>query len=249
MPEQPADGVDGASRTGAAAGPDASNGNGTPVGAAAASDPGAESLRSLEYVIVDVETTGGGAARGDRVTEIAALCVRGTGEVVDEYASLVNPERPIPRFITALTNITNEMVRDAPRFADIVDEVRKRLEGRVFVAHNAAFDWGFVGHELERATGVGLEGRRLCTVRLARRLVPELPSRSLGALTEYFGIENEARHRAYGDARATAELFRRLLERVEERDVTSWAELEALLSRRRPSGRKRTSLPRSIESI
>ncbi len=103
-------------------------------------------------------------------------------------------------------------------------------------------------HELERATGAGLDGRRLCTVRLARRVVPELRSRSLGSLTEYFGIDNEARHRAFGDARATVEVFRRLLDRVEGYEVSSWTELEALLESRH-ARRRRTSLPRSIDSI
>ncbi|HEX7120030.1 MAG TPA: exonuclease domain-containing protein [Longimicrobiales bacterium] len=209
---------------------------------------GAESLRSLEYVVVDVETTGGGASRGDRVTEFAAIRIRGTGEVLEEFTTLVNPERPIPPFITRLTNITDEMVRDAPRFGEIAGEVRRLLEGGVFVAHNVSFDWRFVGHELERATGLGLEGRRLCTVKLARRVVPEVASRSLGSLTEYFGIDNDARHRAFGDARATAAVLLRLLERVEGYEVTSWAELEALLERRRRR-RKRTSLPESIDCI
>ncbi|HEX6937994.1 MAG TPA: exonuclease domain-containing protein [Longimicrobiales bacterium] len=209
---------------------------------------GAESLRSLEYVVVDVETTGGGASRGDRVTEIAAIRIRGTGEILESFTTLVNPERPIPPFITRLTNITDEMVRDAPRFHEIAAEVRRLVSGRVFVAHNASFDWSFVDHELARATGVGLEGRRLCTVRLARRVVPEVASRSLGALSEYFGIDNDARHRAFGDARATVEVFRRLLERVEGYDVTSWAELEALLASRRRR-RKRSSLPESIDCI
>lgn len=209
---------------------------------------GAESLRSLEYVVVDVETTGGGAGRGDRVTEIAAIRVRGTGEVLEEFTTLVNPERPIPPFITRLTNITDEMVRDAPRFGEIAEEVRRLLTGGVFVAHNVAFDWAFLHHELERATGTGLEGRRLCTVKLARRVVPEVASRSLGALSEYFGIENDARHRAFGDARATVEILMRLLERVEGYEITSWAELEKLLASRRRR-RKRSALPRSIENI
>lgn len=207
-----------------------------------------EALRSLEYVVVDVETTGGGAGRGDRVTEIAAIRVLGTGEVLEEFATLVNPERPIPPFIARLTNITDDMVRDAPLFAEIAGEVRRLLAGRIFVAHNAAFDWGFVGYELVRATGSGVEGRRLCTVRLARRLVPEVPSRSLTALSEYFGIDNEARHRALGDARATVEVFRRLLDRAEGYDVSSWGELDALLASRRKRSR-RTALPRSIDCI
>lgn len=205
-------------------------------------------IRSLEYVVVDVETTGGSAAQGHRVTEIAMVRVSGNGEVLEEFTTLVNPERPIPPFITSLTNITNEMVRGAPRFAEFAEDVQRMLADRVFVAHNAPFDWRFVAFELERALGFSLDGRRLCTVRLARRVVPEVSSRSLASLTEYFGIENEARHRAFGDARATVAVLQRLLERVEEQEVESWAGLEELLERR-PSRRKRRALPSSIDSV
>ena len=206
-------------------------------------------LRSLHYVVVDVETTGGSVDRGDRITEFAALCVDGTGKVIEEFQTLVNPERPIPPFITRLTNIAEEMVRDAPRFSEIAGEVARILDGRIFVAHNAAFDWHFVSRELERATGLVLEAPRLCTVRMARRLVPEVSSRSLGSLSEYFGIENEARHRAMGDARATVEGLRRLIERAEEREIVDWDGLQEFLTSRRRSRRRRTALPTSIDNI
>src|SRR5690606_27367108 len=111
--------------------------------------------------------------------------VRADGTVVDEFRTLVNPDRPIPAFITSLTNITWDMVRDAPRFSDVAPHVARVLEGAVFVAHNAAFDWNFLGAELGRA-GMPLAGRTLCTVRMARRLVPEIGSRSLDALTHFF---------------------------------------------------------------
>ncbi|MGH7446728.1 MAG: 3'-5' exonuclease, partial [Longimicrobiales bacterium] len=202
-------------------------------------------IRSLEYAIVDVETTGGSWAYGHRITEIAAVRVRGDGVILDEYRSLVNPERPIPSCITALTNISWEMVRAAPRFAEVAPEVGRVLGGAVFVAHNASFDWRFVGAELQRA-GVPLSGRTLCTVRMARRLVPELRSRSLDSLSYFFNIPIEARHRAYADARATAELFRLLLERVDTLDVTRWHELQELLARR-AKRRKRQANPQSIQ--
>lgn len=203
--------------------------------------PGTDLLRRLEYVVVDVETTGGAAERGHRITEICAVRVRGDGRVVDEYTTLVNPERPIPPGITALTRITQDMAESAPRFADIAGPFRTFLEGAVFVAHNAAFDWRFVGHELLRAGGAAPTGRVLCTVRLARKVVPEVPRRSLDALAYYFGVENEARHRAWGDARATAVIFRRLLDRVDEREVFCWHELEKLLRRRAPRRKRRAS--------
>lgn len=202
-------------------------------------------LGSLDYAVVDVETTGGSARRGHRVTEIAIVRMRADGAIVDEFTTLINPERPIPPFITALTSITAEMVAGAPRFGDVLERLRTVLDGAVFVAHNAAFDWRFVSAELERADGGELGGRMLCTLRMARRLVPEIPRRSLDALTMYFGLANEARHRAYGDARATAMVLRRLLARAADREVRSWHELEALL-RWRAARRKRVASPTAV---
>src|SRR5690606_27996663 len=127
------------------------------------------------------------------------------------WETLVNPQRSIPPWITRLTNISWDMVADMPVFADLSDEVLRTLSGHVFVAHNAAFDWGFVSAEVARATGSQLTGSRLCTVRLARRLLPHLPRRSLDFVARYYGIEIEARHRAAGDALATAHVLQRLL--------------------------------------
>ncbi|MBI4410689.1 MAG: 3'-5' exonuclease [Gemmatimonadetes bacterium] len=205
-------------------------------------------LRELDYVVVDVETTGGSWSRGHRITEVAAVRLDGRGRFLAEYCTLVNPARPIPHYVSALTRITDEMVRDAPRFHEVAVELRRVLCGAVFVAHNAGFDWRFLGAELDRALSWQPAEPVLCTVRLARRVVPEVRSRALGALTDYFGIVNEARHRAYGDARATGALFRRLLERVEEREIRCWSGLEDLL-RRRPPRRKRTALPTWMEAV
>ncbi|CAN5793921.1 hypothetical protein BH23GEM9_BH23GEM9_27680 [soil metagenome] len=204
-------------------------------------------IRALEYAIVDVETTGGSFGRGHRITEIAAVRLSGDGRVVDEYRTLVNPERPIPFYITALTSITGQMVADAPRFAEVSGAVAGVLRGAVFVAHNAAFDWRFVSAELDRA-GVPLSGRTLCTVRLARKVVPEVRSRSLDSLAFFFNIPNAARHRAYGDAVATAELFRRLLDRLDSLEVTHWQQLEQLL-RQRAKRRKRRANPHFVSEI
>lgn len=216
----------------------------TPAGPALL-DPG-DPIRSLEYAVVDVETTGGSPLRGHRITEFAAVRVRGTGEVLEEYSTLLNPLRPIPRFITALTGIDPSMVADAPRFEEVAERIRRLLAGAVFVAHNAAFDHRFVQLEFARL-GYTLPGRTLCTVRLARRTVPEVTHRSLDALSYFFGLENEARHRALGDARVTAAILRRLLDRAEEREVRRWEELERLLRRgpRRP--RQRRANPHSME--
>lgn len=203
-------------------------------------------LSDLEYAVIDTETTGSGF--GHRITEIAIVRLNADGKVLHEYSTLVNPGRSIPPEITALTHITHDMVRVAPRFEDIADDVRFLLQDRIFVAHNAPFDWGFITKELVRTTGRPLAGRRLCTVRLARRVVPELRSRSLDSLSYFFNVRNEARHRAFGDARATAVIFRRMMDRVYERDITTWQALENM-TLRRSQRRKRTAMPTGIEFI
>lgn len=206
-------------------------------------------LADLEYAIIDTETTGGALTRGHRITEIAIVRVNARGQVLHEYATLVNPGRRIPSAITALTHIDNDMVRMAPRFEDIAGDVRALLEGRIFVAHNAPFDWGFVSGELVRTTRQALYGRKLCTVRLARKVVPEIRSRSLDSLSYFFNVPNEARHRAFGDARATAVIFRRLMDRVRDREVTTWQELEHMTLRRSQKRRIRPAMPTAIQEI
>jgi DNA polymerase-3 subunit epsilon len=205
-------------------------------------------LDQLEYVVVDVETTGGPHIRGHRMTEIAIVRLDANGKRTHEYSTLINPQRLIPYEITKLTRIDQFMVEDAPRFEDVAHDVRRLLDGAVFVAHNAAFDWGFINAELIRTTGRPLLGRRLCTVRLARKVVPEIRRRSLDALSYFFNVPNEARHRAYGDARATAQVFRRLLDRVWEREITTWQALDRFV-RAPKAKRKRTALPHPIEDV
>lgn len=203
-------------------------------------------LDALDYVVVDCETTGGSPSRGDRVTEIAALRVDRRGRVHDEFRSLVNPMRPIPSMISRLTNITDDMVASAPTFLELAPRLQQIMAGAVFVAHNAPFDLRFVEWELERGDYGGPRGRVLCTVKLARKTVPELRSRSLDSLIHFYGIVCEARHRAYGDALATADIMVRLLDRAEDDGVGTWSALEELLARRKPRTKK-SSLPRSME--
>lgn len=211
---------------------------------AAASPPAG--LREEEWVVVDVETTGGSPRQGHRVTEVAAVCVSG-GEICRSYSTLVNPGRRIPSMITALTGISDEMVRDAPSFREVVADLTGVMRGRIFVAHNAAFDWNFLCSEMERAVGGTLDGRQLCTVRLARKLLPHLPSRSLDSLASYFGLAIEARHRALDDAVATAHVLLRLIDQLQEMEIRDWQEVQALLTRR-ASRRRRQATPRSMDS-
>ena len=205
------------------------------------------SLTSLSYAVVDVETTGGSVRTGHRITEIAVVPVVG-GTVGAPYRTLVNPERSIPPQVVALTHITWEMVRAAPRFAEVCARVADALRGHVFVAHNATFDWRFVQTEMERADGLRFEGDRLCTVRLARVLLPHLRRRSLDALAHYFGVEITDRHRALGDALATARILCRLLHVAEEQGFDTWPALSARLDRRTARARRRRSaLPRAVD--
>jgi DNA polymerase-3 subunit epsilon len=205
-------------------------------------------LHDITWAVVDVETTGTRPSGGDRITEIAIATVR-EGEVVEVFSQLINPERPIPPFITSLTQITWEMVRDQPVFRQVADEVQARLQGAVFVAHNASFDWRFVSEELRRSTGRELHGPRLCTVRMARALVPELSRRSLDHVTRHFGIEIEARHRAEGDAVATARALQRMLVLAEREGLTDWSALERRVEgpttrrRRTAADRRRRAFP------
>ena len=188
-------------------------------------------LASLSFAVVDVETTGGRPHAGDRITEIAVVTVR-NGAVAGVFETLVNPERSIPPFITRLTNISWEMVRDKAPFRDVCADIVNALEGHVFVAHNANFDWRFVSAEVGRSSGRELTGRRLCTVRLSRRLLPQLRSRSLDWVARHYGVEipHGMRHRAAGDALATAHCLLRLLDDAKSHGCARWSDLERFLA-------------------
>jgi DNA polymerase-3 subunit epsilon len=201
-------------------------------------DSDATRIADCTFAVIDVETTGGRSGKGDRITEIAIWTVAG-GRVRRAFETLVNPKRPIPRFVSSLTNITDAMVREAPTFDDIADTVTDHLAGRIFVAHNARFDWAFLARELKRSRDVALSGPRLCTVQLTRRLVPGLRSRGLDSVAAYFGIEITGRHRAGGDAEATAHILTKLLDLAGERGIETVEELQNLGPRRV----RRTALP------
>ncbi len=162
------------------------------------------------YAVVDIETTGG-SARLERITEIAVYVHDGT-RIVEEYSTLVNPERNIPYFITSLTGITNEMVADAPRFFEVARRIVELTDGNVFVAHNARFDYSFIRQEFSML-GYSFKRPMIDTVALSRKLLPGHKSYSLGNLCKDLGIEINGRHRASGDALATTRLLELLLEK------------------------------------
>jgi DNA polymerase-3 subunit epsilon len=178
------------------------------------------------FAILDIETTGG-SPKSEKITEIAIFFHDGK-QVVDEWSTLVNPEKPIPYFITGLTGITNEMVAEAPRFYEIAKEIVERTENHTIVGHNVKFDYSFIKSEF-RHLGFEFDRPTLCTIKLSRKILPGHKSYSLGKLCKDLDIEITDRHRAAGDALATVKLFELLREQQN-------GEFDAALLRE-PSGR------------
>jgi DNA polymerase-3 subunit epsilon len=162
----------------------------------------------LLYAIVDIETTGGYAA-ANGITEIA-VCISDGEKLLSHYHTLLNPVYTIPKYVVALTGITNEMVEFERPFSSIADELFEMLNGKVFVAHNVNFDYSFIKHHLAQC-GYELNCKKLCTVRLGRQILPDMPGYGLGKICKHLGIIIEDRHRATGDAMATVQLFHHLL--------------------------------------
>ena len=181
------------------------------------------SLHETDFVVVDVETTGAKTPPG-RVMEIGAYRVR-SGRIVAEFETLVNPEASIPPFISRLTGITDQMVRNAPVFADVVARWLEFAGDAVLVAHNSHFDVRVLNHEIARVfPGRRMINTHLCTVKLSRSCVPGLMNYQLHTLAEHFSVPHPNRHRAPADARATAEIFIRMLERLAAVGVRDVAE-------------------------
>jgi DNA polymerase-3 subunit epsilon len=164
----------------------------------------------MNYVIVDIETTGG-SPKASKITEIAIYKHNGIS-IIDEFSTLVNPEMKIPEFISRLTGISDKMVEDAPKFYEIAKNIIEFTEGCIFVAHNVGFDYGIIRHEF-KTLGYDFRRPHLCTVRSSRYVIPGMDSYSLGKLSRSLGIEIKDRHRAGGDALATAHLFTMLIEK------------------------------------
>lgn len=171
------------------------------------------------YSVVDIETTGNGY-KGQKITEISVFLFDGE-KIIDEFTSLVNPEQAIPYFITNLTGITEAMVRTAPKFYEIAKKIAEITKDAIFVAHNVNFDYNIIRDEF-KSLGFDFKRKKLCTVRLSRKIIPGLSSYSLGNICTAEGIEIAARHRAKGDAEATVELFRRLLKRDDNFTINSF---------------------------
>lgn len=171
----------------------------------------------MQYAIIDIETTGG-SPKNEKITEIAIFIHDGQ-KVIDEFVTLINPERKIPYYITQLTGIDNEMVSRAPKFYEVAKRIVELTQDKIFVAHNVSFDYNFVKSEYKQL-GYNYNRDKLCTVQLSRKLIPGHRSYSLGNLCNEIGIEINGRHRAAGDALATVKLFEILLD-VNEDEIIS----------------------------
>ena len=168
------------------------------------------------YAIVDIETTGGYAA-ANGITEISIHVFDGK-TVIEKFETLINPNQPIPYYISAMTGISDKMVANAPLFEDVAEKIYSLLQDKIFIAHNVNFDYSFVKSHLKEA-GFDLNSKKLCTVRLSRKIIPGLPSYSLGKLCQSLGITINDRHRAGGDTAATVKVFQLLLENDKEKHI------------------------------
>ena len=183
-------------------------------------------LDELDYVVVDVEATGA-KLPPNRIIELGAYRISGR-KIVDSFLTLVNPEIAIPRFVMTLTGISNEMVKDAPLFAEVAPRWLEFVNDAVLIAHNAPFDTTFLNHEISRVyPGHRMINAHLCTVTLSRHVIPGLTSYRLDTIADHFSIPITARHRAGSDALATAEIFLNLLDRLEECGVRDLAAARA----------------------
>ena len=163
-------------------------------------------------IFLDLETTGMTASH-ERITEIGLVEVA-NGEFVGSWSQLVNPQRSIPPFIQSLTGISDEMVEDAPTFEQLAPTLYERLAGKVLVAHNARFDYGFLRSEFARL-GLSYRSRVLCTAKLSRKLFPEHRRHNLDSLIERYGLSCSARHRALGDAEVLWQFMQKLYAQVD----------------------------------
>jgi DNA polymerase-3 subunit epsilon len=201
-------------------------------------------LQDATYAVVDVETTGA-RPPDDRITEIGIVRVE-QGQIVKEFETLVNPERHIPATVTRITGITNEMVSNQPSTLEVMPIVADMLEGATFVAHSVPFDARFVDPQLEEATGEKLTPKRLCTLRLARWLYPDLRKKNLGNLCRHLGIHSKGLHRAGEDARVTTQVLLKELDDLAGLGITDWNTLQTKIP---PVRRRSMREPLVYESL
>ena len=180
-------------------------------------------MNNKHYIIVDIETTWLSKDRHN-ITEIAAVLFDGK-KILKKFQTLINPQTPIPGFITHLTGITNDMVKDAPTIDKALPDFFDFIEDHILVAHNATFDYGFLNHNGIRHLHTPIENKILCTRKLANRLVSELPSKRLEYLCERFNITNKSPHRAMGDVIATTKVFEQFLKILKNKGIEDTSDI------------------------
>lgn len=175
------------------------------------------------YIVLDLETTGLSKSY-HKITEIAAIKVK-NHEIVDQFETLVNPETRIPSFITRLTGINNEMVQNQPKVNQAIMELDEFIEDLPIIAHNASFDYGFIEHNYLLHLKKKLNNDKICTRKLANRLVQHLPHKKLSSLCYYFNIKNDQAHRAMSDVLATHKVFENFLKLMKDKGYESRSEV------------------------
>ncbi len=178
-----------------------------------------------EFVVFDIETTGLSPIN-DAITEIGAIKIKGE-EIIETYSQLINPQRPIPEFITNLTGISDEMVADKPDIGQVINSFGKFIEGSVLVAHNASFDVGFIRENMKRHT-MSMDNPVLDTLELARTVFPDLKNHKLDTIAKYLGVNLENHHRAVDDATATKDILLKILSLLEEKGIKNFSDINSL---------------------
>jgi DNA polymerase-3 subunit alpha (Gram-positive type) len=174
-------------------------------------------MKKESYIVLDIETTGLSRVN-HKITEIAALKVR-NNKIIRKFSTLVNPEEKIPSFITSLTGINNQMVEDSPNIQEVLPKFINFLGKNPLIAHCASFDYGFLNYNSQVHLSKKLGNPTICTRKLSRRLIPELPNYKLSSLCEHFKVENKIAHRAMSDVQATNRIFNSLLEIMKKEGI------------------------------
>lgn len=180
-------------------------------------------MENKNYIVLDIETTWLSKYK-HKITEIAAIKFD-WNQKIDEFHTLVNPERNIPTSITRLTGITNELVQNAPKIIEIIPDFLNFIQEDILVAHNASFDIWFLSENIYKHNWIWLKNECLCTRKLSNRLIPELPRKNLASICEHMWLINERAHRAMWDTIVTTEIFKNLLYKLTEIEIKNKAEI------------------------
>jgi DNA polymerase III epsilon subunit family exonuclease len=183
----------------------------------------------LEYIIVDIETTGLEPAQAE-ITEIGAIKAKG-GDIKDIFSALIRPKKSIPPNITRLTGIDDEMVRDCPAAETVLPQFISFIGNHLLIAHNAEFDIPFIKHHVKQATGQEISNRLACTLKLSRYLLPNLANHKLHTVAAHFGLAAADRHRAMGDVETTFQIWLKFIDLLKQKGINSQHELDALIAR------------------